>query len=84
MKNIIIVGNKYDLEAKRVVSELEIRQARWLTASGLFDNLARADDGRRRDALTLLDPEGMGEEIRVLVQGREVDLEALFDREILG
>uniref|UniRef100_A0A7S3HZ72 Uncharacterized protein n=1 Tax=Favella ehrenbergii TaxID=182087 RepID=A0A7S3HZ72_9SPIT len=26
MKNIIIVGNKYDMEAKRQVSELEIRQ----------------------------------------------------------
>ena len=26
MKNIIIVGNKYDLEAERKVSELEIRQ----------------------------------------------------------
>ena len=26
VKNIIIVGNKYDLEAKRQVSELEIRQ----------------------------------------------------------
>ena len=26
MKNIIIVGNKYDLEAQRKVSELEIRQ----------------------------------------------------------
>ena len=26
MKNIIIVGNKYDLEEERMVSELEIRQ----------------------------------------------------------
>ena len=26
VKNIIIVGNKYDLEAQRKVSELEIRQ----------------------------------------------------------
>lgn len=26
MKNIIIVGNKYDLESERKVSELEIRQ----------------------------------------------------------
>lgn len=26
MKNIIIVGNKYDLEEQRKVSELEIRQ----------------------------------------------------------
>lgn len=60
------------------------RQARWLTACGLFDSLADAPMEERVEAMTLLDPGGMGEEIRVLVQARGVDPEVLFNLEILG
>jgi SAM-dependent MidA family methyltransferase len=58
-------------------------QARWLGASGIFEGLAEAEPERRLEAMTLLDPGGMGEEIRVLVQGRGVDAQELFDLEIL-
>ena len=33
----------------------------------------------RHEAMALLDPEGMGTEIRVLVQGREIGTDGLFD-----
>lgn len=59
------------------------RQARWLMACGLFEDLAEAGVEERIEAMTLLDPAGMGEEIRVLVQSRGVDPDTLFDREIL-
>jgi SAM-dependent MidA family methyltransferase len=49
------------------------RQAFWLTACGLFEELEGADFETRRQAMALLDGEGMGEEIRVLVQGRGID-----------
>jgi SAM-dependent MidA family methyltransferase len=58
-------------------------QARWLGASGIFEGLAEADPERRLEAMTLLDPEGMGEEIRVLVQGRGIEAGELFDLETL-
>lgn len=54
------------------------RQALWLTACGVFEDLVSASTGERLQAATLLDPEGMGEEIRVLVQGRGVELEPLL------
>lgn len=59
-------------------------QARWLGASGIFEGLAKAEPERRLEAMTLLDPGGMGEEIRVLVQGRGIDPQGLFDLEILS
>jgi len=59
-------------------------QARWLGASGIFEGLAGAEPERRLEAMTLLDPGGMGEEIRVLVQGRGVEPGELFDLEILA
>lgn len=49
------------------------RQAFWLTACGLFEELEGADLETRHQAMALLDGEGMGEEIRVLVQGRGID-----------
>jgi SAM-dependent MidA family methyltransferase len=58
-------------------------QARWLGASGIFEGLEEAPPGRRLEAMTLLDPGGMGEEIRVLVQGRGVDPAEIFDLETL-
>ncbi|MEE8138900.1 MAG: SAM-dependent methyltransferase [Thermoanaerobaculia bacterium] len=60
------------------------RQARWLAACGIFEGLEAADQVARLDAMTLLDPDGMGEEIRVLVQGRGVETRALFDLDLLG
>ncbi len=60
------------------------RQARWLAACGLFEDLAGADADTRRQAMALLDGEGMGEEIRVLVQARGVDPSAVLDRALLG
>lgn len=58
-------------------------QARWLGASGIFEGLAEAEPERRLEAMTLLDPGGMGEEIRVLVQGRGIDPAEVFDLAIL-
>ncbi len=54
------------------------RQALWLTACGLFDEMQGADAAVRLQAMALLDGEGMGEEIRVLVQARGVDPEAIL------
>ncbi len=71
-------------EAEGLATVALTRQARWLLACGLFDELAGAGAETRAAARRLLDGEGMGEEIRVLVQAREVDAEALLDRELLG
>ena len=60
------------------------RQARWLLACGLFDQIQTADQTARLEAMDLLNPAGMGEEIRVLVQSREVDAPALLDLELLN
>jgi SAM-dependent MidA family methyltransferase len=55
------------------------RQALWLTAAGLFEELQGADLATRHQAMALLDGEGMGEEIRVLIQARGID-----PRDVLG
>lgn len=60
------------------------RQALWLTACGLFDELKGADAATRRQAMDLLDGEGMGEEIRVLVQARGIDPAEIVDLQALG
>lgn len=61
------------------------RQARWLTAMGLFDDLGgEADLAMRQQAAVLLDPEGMGDQIRVLVQARGVDASTLVDLSMVG
>ncbi|HYE77449.1 MAG TPA: SAM-dependent methyltransferase, partial [bacterium] len=60
------------------------RQALWLTACGLFEDLQSAGPEVRQQAMALLDGEGMGEEIRVLVQAKGVELEAVLDPELLG
>ena len=60
------------------------RQALWLTACGIFDDLAEADPATRDEARMLLDGGGMGEEIRVLVQARGVDASALLDLSMIG
>lgn len=60
------------------------RQARWLTACGLFDDLQDAEPATRLAAMDLLGADGMGEEIRVLVQATGVDPGDLFNLEVLG
>lgn len=60
------------------------RQALWLTACGLFEEIAEADPAIRREAMALLDGEGMGEEIRVLVQTRGVEAGEALDLAMLG
>jgi SAM-dependent MidA family methyltransferase len=59
-------------------------QALWLTALGLFDDLQDADLPTRLAAATLLDPEGMGGDLKVLVQARGVDGGALLRLELLS
>ncbi len=71
-------------EAAGLTTVAFTRQARWLTALGIFDGLGQADAATREAARALLDPGGMGEEIRVLVQARGVDSAALFDLALLG
>ena len=60
-----------------------IRQAGWLTGCGIFEGLAEADQAERLEAMTLLDPEGMGEEIRVLVQARGLTVGEVLDPRFL-
>ncbi len=60
------------------------RQALWLTACGLFDELRGADATTRRQAMDLLDGEGMGEEIRVLIQSRGLEAAEVVDLAALG
>ena len=60
------------------------RQATWLVACGIFDDLQQVSAQERLGARALLNPEGMGEEIRVLVQGRGVALDSLFDVSLTG
>jgi len=54
------------------------RQALWLAACGLFEDLQGAAAETRLAAMALLDGEGMGEDIRVLVQAREIDPAAVL------
>jgi SAM-dependent MidA family methyltransferase len=49
------------------------RQAAWLAAGGLLEDLAEQPARVRFEAMQLMNLEGMGEEIRVLVQARGVD-----------
>ncbi|HEX3130722.1 MAG TPA: SAM-dependent methyltransferase [Thermoanaerobaculia bacterium] len=60
------------------------RQALWLTACGLFDDLQDATPEARQEAMTLLDGEGMGEDIRVLVQAKGIDPGEVLDLRMLG
>jgi SAM-dependent MidA family methyltransferase len=60
------------------------RQALWLTACGLFEEIQGADAEARQQAMALLDGEGMGEEIRVLVQAKGVETDGLFEPGVLG
>lgn len=56
-----------------------VSQAEWLGACGVFAGLEDADQATRLEAVRLLDPAGMGGDIKVLVQGRALDVRGLFD-----
>jgi SAM-dependent MidA family methyltransferase len=71
-------------EAEGLATIALTRQALWLTACGLFEEIAQADAATRRQAMALLDGEGMGEEIRVLVQARGVEPGEILDLALLG
>ena len=60
-------------EAAGLITFAFTRQALWLAACGLFEDLQDARAETRLAAMTLLDGEGMGEDIRVLVQARRID-----------
>jgi SAM-dependent MidA family methyltransferase len=60
------------------------RQGIWLSACGLFKDLADAGPETRHEAIELLSGEGMGEEIRILVQARGVESTKLFEVPLLG
>jgi SAM-dependent MidA family methyltransferase len=59
------------------------RQALWLTSCGLFEEIQGADAVTRHGAMALLDGEGMGEEIRVLVQAKGIETDGLFEPGVL-
>lgn len=72
-------------EAAGLTTVALTRQARWLTALDLFEDLAGSPDlETRHRAATLLDPEGMGDQIRVLVQARGVEAAEILDLAVLG
>jgi SAM-dependent MidA family methyltransferase len=60
------------------------RQALWLIACGLFDDLQDAGPEARQQAMALLDGEGMGEDIRVLIQANGIDVGEVVDLRMLG
>ena len=60
------------------------RQALWLTACGLFEDLQDAGPEARQEAMALLDGEGMGQDIRVLVQARDMEVGEVLDLRMLG
>jgi SAM-dependent MidA family methyltransferase len=71
---LIEEGEAAGLETVGLVS-----QAEWLGACGVFEDLAEADTATRLAAAQLMNPDGMGTEIKVLVQARGIDWAGLFD-----
>ena len=71
-------------EAAGLTTVALTRQALWLTACGLFEELQGADLATRHGAMALLDGEGMGEEIRVFVQAGGIDPGAVLDLKVIG
>ncbi len=71
-------------EAEGLTTVAFTRQALWLAACGIFADLAEAGADVRQQAMALLDGEGMGEEIRVLVQARGIDAAEALDPALLA
>jgi SAM-dependent MidA family methyltransferase len=65
-------------EAAGLTTYALTRQALWLAACGLFEDLQDAPAETRMAAMALLDGEGMGVDIRVLVQARGIDPAAVL------
>lgn len=65
-------------EAEGLVTVALTRQALWLVAAGIFDEIAATGAPASAQARMLLDGEGMGEEIRVLVQSRGLATGEIF------
>jgi len=59
------------------------RQAAWFAALGILDGMAGRPAPERVEAMTLLDLDGMGADIRVLVQARGVEVARLIDLSLL-
>lgn len=59
------------------------RQAAWLATLGILDGMVDRPVSERVEAMNLLDLDGMGEDIRVLVQARGVDAAELVDLSLL-
>lgn len=70
-------------EAAGLTTVALTRQALWLAACGLFEDLQGADPETRQAAMALLDGEGMGEEIRVLVQARGIEAGSVLEAGLL-
>jgi SAM-dependent MidA family methyltransferase len=70
-------------EAEGLATVAFTRQALWLAACGVFEDLGEAELPARLEAATLLDPEGMGHDLRVLVQARDLDPAAVVDLPLL-
>ena len=66
-------------EAEGLTTVAFTRQAPWLVAAGIFDEIAASGAPASAQARMLLDGEGMGEEIRVLVQSRGLSAKGLLD-----
>jgi SAM-dependent MidA family methyltransferase len=63
-------------EAEGFVTQRRMRQTEFLVATGLFEDAVRlaGDTGaRRREALRLVDPEGIGDDLSVLVQSKGME-----------
>ena len=71
-------------EAAGLVTVASTRQAPWLVACGLFEDLAETGLEARQQAMALLDLEGMGEEIRVLVQARDLAADRVLPLDVLN
>jgi SAM-dependent MidA family methyltransferase len=66
-------------EAEGLTTVAWTRQAPWLVAAGIFDEIAATGAPASAQARMLLDGEGMGEEIRVLIQSVGLETSAVFD-----
>lgn len=75
---LIEAGNSEGLETLVLT-----RQAAWLAALGIFDGLGDRSPRERLEAMDLLNLDGMGEEIRVLVQTKGLGAADFLDPAIL-
>ena len=70
-------------EAEGLTTVAFTRQAPWLVGAGIFEEIAASGAPASAQARMLLDGEGMGEEIRVLVQSKGLSAKDVLDASIL-